>query len=213
LTPDPLFYTFSAMENVRTIWNHEVRQADRIAKILLDGKKVALNWKILLLPVFLYGVYHFRKNLRFTRKNLLFTKKLAFEASKNIFRGRERAWEIRGIEIKTNEILSRDRQGVYTEEIQRRQLSEIELLIDHYLQLLRSERSSYAQVLKSAYPAKGKYLNYLSRLHRAEAEIIQTSIDSIRRGTKKERREWFQKIKETTKKIRMTEADEIYSES
>jgi hypothetical protein len=201
------------MENVRTIWNHEVRQADRIAKILLDGKKVALNWKILLLPVFLYGVYHFRKDLRFTRKNLLFTKKLAFEASKNIFRGRERAWEIRGIEIKTNEILSGDRQGVYTEEIQRRQLSEIELLIDHYLQLLRSERSSYPKVLKSAYPTKGKYLNYLNRLHRAEAEIIQTSIDSIRRGTKKDRREWFQKIKETTKKIRLAEADEIYSES
>jgi hypothetical protein len=213
LTPDPLFYTFSAMENVRTIWNHEVRQADRIAKILLDDKKVALNWKVLLLPVFLCGVYHFRKNLRFTRKNLLFTKKLAFEASKNIFQGRERAWELRGIEIKTNEILSRDRQGVYTEEIQRRQLSEIELLIDHYLQLLRSERSSYPKVLKSAYPTKGKYLNYLNRLHRAEAEIIQTSIDSIRRGTKKDRREWFQKIKETTKKIRLAEADEIYSES
>ena len=201
------------MENSRTIWNHEVRQADRIAKILLNSKKVALNWKILLLPVFLYGVYRFRKNLRFTRKNLLFTKKLAFEASKNIFRGRERAWEIRGIEIKMNEILSKDSQGVYTQEIQHKQLYEIELLIDHYLQLLSAGRPGYPEVLKSVYPTKGKYLHYLNRLHRAEAEIIQTSIDSMRRGTKKNRREWFQKIKETTKKIRTAEADEIYSES
>jgi hypothetical protein len=201
------------MDNSRTIWKHEVRQADLIAKNLLDSKKVKLNWKIILLPVFLYRVYHFSKNLRFTRKNLLFTKQLALEASQNIFRGGGRAWEIRGIEIKMNEILSKDRQGVYTEEIQHKQLSEIELLIDHYLLLLGAGRSSYPQVLKSAYPSKGKYLNYLSRLHRAEAEIIQTSIDSMRRGTKKERREWFQKIKETTKKIRMADADEIYSES
>jgi hypothetical protein len=201
------------MENSRAIWNHEVRQANLIAKMLLDRKKVKPNWKIILLPIFLYRVYHFRKNLRFTRKNLLFTKKLAFDASKNIFQGRERPWEIRGIEIKMNEILSKDRQGVYTQQIQHAQLSEIELLIDHYLQLLGTDRSRYAQVLKSAYPTKGKYLNFLNRLHRAEAEIIQASVDSMRRGTKKDRREWFQKIKEITKKIRMTEADEIYSEN
>ena len=53
----------------------------------------------------------------------------------------------------------------------------------------------------------------LNRLHRAEAEIIQASVDSMRRGTKKDRREWFQKLKAVTKKIRMTEADEIYSEN
>jgi hypothetical protein len=201
------------MRNSRTIWNHEVCQADRISKNLLDSKKVELNWKILVLPVFLYGVYHFRKNLRFTRKNLLFTKKLAFEASKSIFQGQERAWEIRAIEIKTNEILSKNRQGVYTAEIQRKQMSEIELLIDHYLQLLRSDQSSYPEVLKSAYPTKGKYLNFLNRLHKAEAETIQASIDTIHRGTKKDRREWFQKMKEATKKIRMAESDKIYSEN
>jgi hypothetical protein len=201
------------MENSRTIWKHEVRQANLIAKMLLDRKKVELNWKIILLPIFLYRVYHFSKNLRFTRKNLLFTKKLAFEASKNIFQGRERPWEIRGIEIKMNAILSKDRQGVYTQEIQHAQLSEIELLIDHYLQLLGADRSSYAQVLKSAYPTKGKYLNFINRLHRAEAEIIQASVDSMRRGTKKDRREWFQQIKEITKKTRTTEADELYSET
>jgi hypothetical protein len=53
----------------------------------------------------------------------------------------------------------------------------------------------------------------LNRLHRTEAEIIQASVDSMRRGTKKDRREWFQKLKEIAKKIRMTEADEIYSEN
>ena len=201
------------MENFRFIWNHEVRQANLIAKMLLDRKKVELNWKILLLPIFLYRVYHFSKNLRFTRKNLLFTKKLAFEASKNIFQGRERPWEIRGIEIKMNEILSKNRQGVYTQEIQHTQLSEIQLLIDHYLLLLGAGGSRYTKILKSAYPTKGKYLNFLNRLHRAEAKIIQASVDSMRKGTKKDRREWFQKLKEITKKIRMTEADEIYTEN
>ena len=36
------------MKNDRIIWQHEVRQVDRIVKALLENKKVALNWKIIL---------------------------------------------------------------------------------------------------------------------------------------------------------------------
>lgn len=93
------------MKNPRIIWKHEVRQADHVAKIVLENKKVALNWKIVLLPIFLYNVYQYRKDLRFLRKNILFTKQLAFEAAKNIWHGKEPAWEFRRIEIKTKEIL------------------------------------------------------------------------------------------------------------
>ena len=198
------------MKNLRTIWKHEVCQADQIVKRLLENKKITLTWNNILLPVFLYRVYHYRKSLRFTRKNVLFTKQLAFEAAKNIFIGKDQAWEVRRIEIKTNDILTRDKRGIYTEKIQHAQLSEIQLLIDHYLRLLKTDRARYAEALKAAYPSKGRWLNFLSHLHKAETEVIQASIETMRTGAKKERRQWFQKINETTRKIRLAEADEIY---
>lgn len=199
------------MKNVRIIWRHEVRQVDRIVKVLLENKKVALNWKIILLPIFLNKLYQYRKDLRFTRKNMLYTKQFAFDAAKNISEGKDQAWEFRRIEIKTQEVLNNEKKGFYTEKIRRKQLAEIELLIKHYLDLFSSKQSTYTEVIKDRYPSKGNYLAFLSTLQKTEEEVIQAAITSMRKGSKKERRQWFQKVKETTKKVRATEAEEIYS--
>ncbi|MEE9496669.1 MAG: NF038143 family protein [Desulfobacterales bacterium] len=199
------------MGNFRTIWKHEVAQADQIAKILLDNKKVAADWKIMLVPVFLYKVYHYRKDLGFTRKNFLFTKQLAYDAAKNIFQGKEQAWEFRRIEIQTKEILDKEKKGFYTEKIRRKQLSEIDLLIKHYLKLFNAKQSKYAEIIKEIYQSKGNYLSFLSTLQKAEQDVIQAAITTMRKGTKRDRREWFQKVRDTTKQVRMAEADQIYT--
>ena len=198
------------MKNNRIVWQHEVRQVDRIVKVLLEDKKVALNWKIILLPIFLNKIYRYRKDLRFTRKNILYTKKFAFDAAKNISQGKDQAWEFRQIEIKTQEVLDNERKGFYTEKIRRKQLSEIELLIKHYLELFSSKQSTYPEIIKDRYPSKGNYLTFLSALQKAEEDVIQAAITSMRKGSKKDRRLWFQKVKETTKQVRATEADQIY---
>jgi hypothetical protein len=198
------------MKNDRIIWKHEVRQADQIATILLADNKVALNWQIILLPVYLYHVFKYRKNLRFTRKNMLYTKRLAFEAAKNIVQGKDPAWELRQIEIKTKEVLNKEKKGYYTEKIRRRQLPEIELLVNHYRDLFSSKQATYSAIIREIFPSQGQYLNYLSALQKMEENVIQAAISSMHKGTKKDRRQWFQKVKETTRKIRLAEADEIY---
>ena len=198
------------MRNFRIIWKHETRQADQISKTLLADKEVDLNWKIILLPVYLHKVFKYRKNRRFTRKNMLYTKQLAFEAAKNIFQDKDQAWEFRRIEIKTKEVLNKEKKGFYTEKIRRRQLAEIELLVKHYLDLFSAKQSTYAAIIKEAYPSKGQYLAFLSALRKTEEDVIQAAVSSMRKGTKKDRRLWFQKVKETTKKIRMAEADRMY---
>ena len=198
------------MGNFRTIWKHEVAQAGHIAKILLSDKKVALDWKIMIVPVYLYKVYHYRKDIGFTRKNFIFTKKLAYDAAKNIFQGKEQAWEFRKIEIKTKEILDKEKKGFYTEKIRRKQLSEIDLLIKHYRELFKAKKSKYHEIIKETYKSKENYFGFLTTLHKAEEEVIQAAITTMRKGTKKDRRQWFQKVKETTKQVRRAEADQIY---
>jgi len=198
------------MENFRAVWKHEVAQAGQIAKILLDDKKATADWTIILLPLFLYKVYQYRKDLGFTRKNFLFTKQLAHDAAKNIYQGKEQAWEFRRIEIQTKEILDKEKKGFYTEKIRRKQLSEIDLLIKHYLELFNAKQSKYAEIIKEIYQSKGNYLTFLSTLRKAEDDVILAAITIMRKGTKKERREWFQKVRETTKKVRLAEAEEIF---
>ena len=174
-------------------------------------KKWAVDWKIMLVPVFLYKVYRYRKNLGFTRKNFLFTKQLAYAAAKNIFQGKEQAWEFRRIEIQTKEVLDKEKKGFYTEKIRRKQLSEINLLSKHYLGLFNAKQSKYTEIIKEIYPSEGNYLTFLSTLQKAEEDVIQAATTTMRRGTKKNRREWFQKVSATTKKVRLAEADQIYT--
>jgi hypothetical protein len=200
------------MANIRNIWQHEVRQADRIAGVLTEASKVKSGWRTLLPPLFMADYFRHLGRKRRTRKNLLFTRQLAFDAAKNVQKTKEPAWEIRRYEIKTQEILDKEKKGLYTDKIRRKQLLEIEFLMNHYLDLLDSDGSNYHDLIKTKYPSKGKYLEFLNKLKKTEAEVIQAAITTVRQGSKKERRLWYDKVKITTRKFRMEEADRIYDE-
>jgi len=200
------------MTNMRNIWQHEVRQAARVASVLTETSKVKFGWRTLLLPLFMVDYFRHLGRMRRTRKNLLFTRQLAFEAAKNVQKTKEPAWEIRRYEIKTQEILDKEKKGLYTDKIRRKQLLEIEFLMNHYLELLDSDGSNYHDLIKTKYPSKGKYLEFLNKLKKTEAEVIQAAITTVRQGSKKERRLWYDKVRTTTKKFRLEEADRIYDE-
>jgi hypothetical protein len=200
------------MKSCRAIKRYEARQNDRIAKSLMDAQMNIFGWRTLAFPLFIYDYIRYVKRLRVLRKNLFFTKQMALEAAENIHQGKPCAWEIRQIEIKTREILDREKKGFYTEKIRSRQLNEITLLIDHYLELLRTEKTNYIDAVKAKHSSRGAYLSFLNKLQKTEAEVIQAAVTTMRKGTKKERRQWFEKVKEATKKIRMQDADRIYGE-
>ena len=141
---------------------------------------------------------------------MMYTKHLAFDAAKNIDQGKDQAWELRQIEIKTKDVLNKEKKGFYTEKIRRRQLPEIEYLINHYQALFNSKQTTYPDIIKEIFPVRGQYLAHLSALQKLEEDVIQAAISSMRKGTKTDRRRWFEKVRETTKKIRRAEADKIY---
>ena len=197
---------------MRNIWQHEVRQANGIAGVLTAASKATFGWRVLLLPLFLTDYFRHLGRKRRTRKNLLFTKQLAFDAAKNVHKTGEPAWEIRKYEIKTQEILDKEKKGLYTDKIRRKQLVEIEFLMNYFLTLLKADGSSFREVIKAKYPSKGRYLEFLIRLQKIEEEVIQAAIATVRRGSKKDRRQWYDKVRTTTKKVRLEEADRIYDE-
>ena len=201
------------MKSYRAIRKYEFRRTNQIAKNLIDIRPLTISWRLLVFPIFIYDYIRYVKRLSVLRKNLFFTKQLALGAAQNIYQGKERAWEFRQLEIKTKEILNKEKKGFYTEKIRNKQLNEIELLVDHYLDLLGTNQKSCVTAIKAKYSSKGSYLSFLNMLQKSEEEVIQAAITTMRRGSKRERRQWFEKVKQTTKKIRMQEVDKIYSES
>jgi hypothetical protein len=200
------------MKSVNAIKKYEIRQTGRIAGALIDITTSKFNWRIIIFPFYVYDFIRYRRRLQVLRKNLFLTKQFALEAAKNIHQGKERAWEIRQVEIKTRDILDKEKKGFYTEKIRNRQLREIEFLIDHYLELLGTNQPGYKDSLKAAYTSKGSFLNFLNSLQKVEEEVIQAAIATMRKGTKKERRLWFDKVRAATKETRMKEANRIYAE-
>ena len=214
LTSDLFFFTFRAkgliMGNYRAIWNHEVDQANKIAKHLVDASRIKFGWRVLFLPYFLVHYIYYKKNLILTRKNLLFTKRMAFDASKEIVGGESHAMQIRLIEIKTKKLLDKQKKGYYTEKLRRKQMQEIELLIDHYLHLLNSKEKRYGQMIRTTYGSRQKYLAFLNRLQKAEQEVIQAAVTSMKKGSKQERLAWFRRVEEVSKEARGGEVEQIF---
>jgi len=200
------------MKSVNAIKNYEVRQTGQIAGALIDRPTSRFHWRIIVFPFFLYDYIRYRRRLQVLRKNLFFTKQFSLEAVNNIHQGKERAWEIRQVEIKTREILDKEKKGFYTEKIRNRQLREIEFLIDHYLELLGANQPGYKDSLKAIYTSKGSFLAFLNSLQKFEEEVIQAAITTMRKGTKKDRRLWFDKVRAATKDIRIKAANRIYDE-
>ena len=199
------------MSSINAIKKFENRQNAQIANELIDMPKSKFNWRIIIFPLYVYDFIRYRRRLRVLRKNLFFTKKLALEAAHNIHRNKERTWEIRRIEIKTREILDKEKKGFYTDKIRNRQLREIEFLIDHYLDLLSLNHSGYEDMVRAKYTSKGSYQNFLSSLSKLEEDVIQAAVSTMRKGSRKERREWFDKVRAATKKVRSRATDKIYA--
>ncbi len=198
------------MGNSRAIWNHEVDQAKRVAQSLVDARGIAFGWRILLLPHFLIHYMTYKKNLILTRRNLLFTKRMAFDVAKKIEGGGSHATQFRLVEIKTKKLLDKERKGYYTEKLRRKQLQEIELLVDHYLHLLNSMEKRYAEMIRATYKSREKYVSFLNRLQKAEQEVIQAAITSMKKGSKQERLIWFRRVEEASKEARLEEIEKVF---
>ena len=173
------------MKIYRSLQKFEIRQTNQIAAALIKLEKSRFYWREVIFPFFLYDFIRYRRRLQVLRKNLFFTKRFALDVGKNIHQGKERAWEIRRVEIRTREILDKEKKGFYTDKIRDKQLKEIEFLVNYYLELLGSNQPDCEDAIKALYPSKGSYLKFLNSLQKTEEEVIQAAVATMRKGTKK----------------------------
>ena len=192
-----------------SIWAWERRRAKTVAKRVVKIPDITV-WTVMIPLVFLLNILKYKRTSETFVLNILFTKRLALEAALDMAKkGQSRQDAIERIVDKTGDILASDKKGVYSDNIRRRQMEEINLLIDHYLKLLEAEGRTYESLVKNTYPTKNDYEAFLRQLTSAEKAVNKAAIQTV--GKTETASVIISEMEEATESARAAEAEKIFS--
>jgi hypothetical protein len=117
---------------------------------------------------------------------------------------------IEQIRAKTEELVSSVPGGIYSDDIRRQQLIEIDLLIDHYSRLLNAVGQDYAALVTHVYQTADSYASFLKALGTAEKDVISAARRTLGSQTDMAAAE---KIESITENMRAAEVNKIFPSS
>ena len=142
-------------------------------------------------------------------QNFMFTKKLALQAAFDMIKlERSREEVMVQIEEKTGNILaSEETQGIYSNDIRREQIKEIDLLIDHYCKLFETDGKDYSSLVANAYQNRQSYTAFVEQLKSIEKQVSKAAQKTL--GDKTDTVA-LSRIEAATARIRMAEVEKIF---
>lgn len=198
----------SLKEKFNKILSNERDVARGVASSVIKPFSISV-WDVMIPLFFIYNLFMHKRSKEIFILNLLFTKKLALEAAFDmIAKGQSKEEAMSLIEEKTYKILASDKQGVYSEKIRRKQMREIDILIDHYCRLLQARGDDYISFVKNAYQGEEEYIDFLERLKRAEKEVNRAARQTVRIQTATD---MLSTMEDVTERIRIAELRRIFT--
>ena len=192
------------------VLSRETSFAHAVANQVVD-KPLISAWMILIPIVFVQYLLSSRELTAvanaFVREFML-TKKLALEVALEMIR--------EGVS-KDDALTARlsaerwDEAEAAGKEIRRKQLEEIELLVDHYARLLAAEGDSYPALVRNSYGARADYAAFQKRLHHAESQVNQSAVRAFEATDGFT--ETITKTENTNRDLRRKELDSIFPPS
>jgi hypothetical protein len=142
-------------------------------------------------------------------QNQMFTKKMALDAALDMQKkDASKETVMTQIQTKTKELVSSVPGGIYSDDIRRQQLKEIDLLVDHYTRLLNAAGKDYASLVTHAYQTATDYSSFLEALKSAENEVMGAARRTLGDQTDMET---AAKIESITANMRTAEVKKIFS--
>lgn len=189
------------------IYNFERRIANSVALRVIQSRPIGV-WEFLIPIVFMLHFMRNKQSREVFIQNYLFTKQHALDAALKMQKSDIRKLDAMSAAAdKTRVLLSApETRGVYSEDIREHQMSEIDLLIDHYRNLLMAEGEDYSALVRSAYRDRQHYLDFHRQLVSAEKKVSDAArktlgsaanLDTllkIERITEEIRQSWIAKI-------------------
>ena len=155
---------------------YEESFARAVAMRMIMGRPLSA-WHYLMPFVFVFDFLRRNRETEIFTKNFLFIKKLALDAAFAINKGEDRQSQLAKIENETRDRLTA--QKLYSWGIHQGQMTEVNLLIDHYCKLLNAEGDSYQSLVKDTYKTQGNYQAFLYQLTSIEKEIDRAVIKTL----------------------------------
>jgi hypothetical protein len=190
------------------ILSREQRMARAIALKAIRPKPLSV-WEVMIPVIFIMGYMRAKADREVFSQNMLFTKKTALEAAFDMIRKQTpKAEALMKIEHKTKGLLSSVPDGIYSEEIRREQLKEIELLMDHYGRLIQARGSDYAALVVHAYQSRDGYRRFHDQLAAAENAVTRAARRTLGHKTDEE---MAANIEFAANRLRRQEAETIFN--
>ena len=149
--------------------------AQGLAASLIRPKTLTV-WEIMIPVIFILNFVKLKHSREIFIQNQIFTKKMALDASLDMKKKEmSKAAVMAQIQAKTKELLTSVPGGIYSDDIRREQLKEIDLLIDHFSKLLNAEGQDYAALVTNAYPSATEYNSFFDQLKMAETGVMKAA--------------------------------------
>ena len=182
--------------------------AQGLAASLIRPKTLTV-WEIMIPVIFILNYAKLKQSREIFIQNQMFTKKMALDAALDMKKkDTSKETVMAQIQTKTKELVSSVPGGIYSDDIRRQQLKEMDLLIDHFSRLLNAAGKDYAALVTHAYQTAADYSSFLEALKSAENEVIGAARRTLGDQTDMET---AAKIESITANMRTAEVKKIFS--
>lgn len=189
------------------ILSQEFATARSAALKVLKPKPFSV-WEVLIPIVFILGYMRAKEQRELFTQNLIFTKKLALGAALDIAKNKLSKQEAMDkIDKETKAVISNVDENIYSEEIRKCQMDEIDFLIDHYINLLEADGLDYKTFILDVYQTKNEYIKFITELNAFEKKVTSAACQTL--GGKADMTTLAQ-LESTIESIRQKEADDIF---
>lgn len=192
----------------KIIYERERSMAQGLAASLIRPKTLTV-WEIMIPVIFILNYVKLKHSREIFIQNQMFTKKMALDAALDMKKkDASKETVVAQIESKTKELVASIPGGIYSDDIRRQQLGEIDLLIDHYSRLLNAPGTEYASLVTHVYPTAAEYSSFLEALQSAEKAVMSAAHRTL--GSQADT-ETAAKIESITESMRAAEMNNLYS--
>jgi Fe2+ transport system protein B len=193
----------------KIILEHERSMARAVAGSLIQPKPVTV-WEVMIPVIFILNFAKMRQSREIFIQNHLFTQNMALKAAFDMFKKEiDKQAVMKSIESQTQKTLSSVPDSIYSDEIRREQIKEIELLIDHYVKLFKADGEKYAALAVSAYQTRENYAFFFKQLKAAENDVMMAARRKL--GDQADSRQAASRLEEITDRIRAAEVEKFFT--
>jgi Fe2+ transport system protein B len=165
----------SLKQKYERILARERSLANTLARSVIRPKPFGV-WDIMIPMVFILNFMKNKQAKELFIQNFMFTKKLALQATYDMLKnGRSLEEVMAQIKEKTDTVLETETEGIYSDSIRQEQMKEIDLLIDHYSRLLKTDGKDYIPLVVNAYQNRQNYTAFLKQLETAEKNVSKAA--------------------------------------